>query len=189
MDRSQNREYLPDLPTPPSPKMTILYTRKPARVVCEWGTDWSPLFSFLPFLSLLLLLLLFRDAQPIDSPAIVAVSTPHATRSVLRVKHVKIRSSVRPTTKLIIIIKLQVAYEWTERRLSVSLRCYNENNVKINTTHQMETKQNEREREIEGEGERKKLAAATCTLSIAAIIAATDDDDDNIHKIQIKINE
>lgn len=82
---------------------------------------------------------------------------PHATRSVLRVKHVKIRSSVRPTTKLIIIIKLQVASEWTGRRLSVSLRCYNGNNVKINTTHQMETKQNEREREREIEGERKSL--------------------------------
>lgn len=60
---------IPDLPTPPSPNITILKTRRPPRVVCDCCTDWSPLFSFL---SLFLFLLFFRDVQPIDSPAILA---------------------------------------------------------------------------------------------------------------------
>lgn len=68
MDRNE-----PDFPTPPSPSITILYTLRPPRVVFDGCAifDKSPLFSFLPALSSFLFLLFFRDAHPIDSPAII----------------------------------------------------------------------------------------------------------------------
>lgn len=65
--------YIPDFPTPPSPSITILYTRRPPRVVFDGCAifDKSLLFSLLPALSSFLFLLFFRDTHPIDSPAII----------------------------------------------------------------------------------------------------------------------
>lgn len=71
--RREKHIRLPDFPTPPSPRMTILYTRNPPRVVFDGCTifDRSPLFSFLLVLSSFLFLLFFRGPHPMDSPVIV----------------------------------------------------------------------------------------------------------------------